>query len=73
MADGNDDGYSLRKRLAMGKPLPEGTFGVEPLGGVQGDAHTPVAREVHLKDHERGAGPPINGNQANPNHGDHRK
>lgn len=29
-----DDGYTLRKRIAMGKPLPGGSFGVGPTDHV---------------------------------------
>jgi len=61
----NYDGFTLRKRLGMGYPLPEGNFGVESLKSVQGEVGTGKT----LKDGERGAGPPIDGNQANPSHG----
>lgn len=62
-----DDGYTGRKRLAMGKALPSGDFGVASLSSkCAGGQDT---QDAHLADHERGAGKPINGNQANPNHG----
>lgn len=60
------DGFSGRKRLAMGKPYPSGDFGVEPLSGVQGHD----TKDAILKDHERGARPPVGHNQANPDHGE---
>lgn len=63
-----DDGYTGRKRLAMGKPLPSGDFGVAAMsshcaGGVD-------TQDAHLADHERGAGKPVGHNQANPDHGE---
>lgn len=63
----SEDGFTLRKRIAMGLPLPSGNFGAESLASAQGAAHTP---EAHLKDHERAASPPVGHNQANPNHGE---
>ncbi len=63
-----DEGYTGRKRLAMGKPLPSGDFGVASMsshcaGGVD-------TQDSHLLDHQRGARPPVGHNQANPDHGE---
>lgn len=62
-----DDGFTMRKRLAMGKALPSGDFGVCHMD--QHCAGGSDTRDAHLKDHERGAGPPVGHNQANPDHG----
>lgn len=60
---------SPRKRMAMGDkdPLNVGNYDVEPFssGTVNGGGRT----RGYLGDHERGAAPPIGGNQANPDHG----
>lgn len=66
MAD-DTEGLRLHQRLAQGLPLPEGDFGVENL--TSKNAGGPVHGGKTLKDHERAAGKPINGNQANPDHG----
>lgn len=54
------------KLMAMGEPYPSGDFGVEPFGSgaVNGEA----GHGKTMKDSQRNA--PINGNQANPSHGD---
>lgn len=62
-----DDGFTMRKRLAMGKALPTGDFGVCHM-----DEHCAggsVTTDGHLHDHQRGAKPPVGHNQANPDHG----
>lgn len=66
----NDQLIPQRKRLAMGRGLLEGDFGVEKFGSsaVNGPA---AAKSKYLGDHERGARPPIDGSQANPDHGDY--
>lgn len=66
MAD-NADGFTLRKRIAMGMPLPSGNFGVESLASATGNVPGSGAT---LKDNDRAASPPVGHNQANPNHGD---
>lgn len=59
-------GIRMQKQLAMGGSLPTGDFGVEKLASVEGSVKP---SGVTLKDDERGARSPINGNQANPDHG----
>lgn len=66
MAANYNDGIPLRKSLAMGGSLPTGDFGVEKLASVEGSVKP---SNKMLGDGERAATPPINGNQANPNHG----
>lgn len=66
--ESGDDGFTMRKRLAMGKALPSGDFGVASMsshcaGGVD-------TQDSHLADHQRGARPPVGHNQANPDHGE---
>lgn len=57
---------SPRKRLAMGESI--GTdFGVDNLNSPA--AGGPAQGGKYLGDHERAARPPIDGNQANPDHG----
>lgn len=57
----------MQKVLAMGGGLPEGDFGVEKLASRS--VNGPDYSHKNLKDDERGARSPINGNQANPDHG----
>lgn len=67
MANDNPEGLSLRKRLAQGVDLPSGDFGVDKLNSKA--AGGPKSSSGTLSDSERGAGPPVGHNQANPNHG----
>lgn len=70
MADWKDY-VSPRKREAMGgDPLKPDTFGVDQFGSSTVNGPAP-GKGGYLKDHERGARPPIGGNQANPDHGDY--
>lgn len=64
----NEKYVSPRKALGMGGSMPSGDYGVESLASkaVNGSAGS---GNGYLKDHERGASPPIGGNQANPDHG----
>lgn len=66
-----DDKYvSPRKRAAMGgNPLKPDDFGVDKLSSHA--AGGPAPARGMLKDHERAASGPIDGNQANPDHGDY--
>jgi len=63
----NDKYVSPRKALAMGGSMPTGDYGVEQLASKAVNGPSGVGNG-HLKDHERTAGPPIGGNQANPKH-----
>lgn len=60
-------GIRMQKQIAMGGDMPSGDFGVSKLNSK--DAGGPSGKTTTLKDNERGAAPPINGNQANPDHG----
>lgn len=58
------------KRLAMGEDiLDAGNFGVDSLASKAAGGPRPGTGD--MPDKARGAAPPINGNQANPDHGDH--
>lgn len=62
----SDDKYLKQHQLmAQGKPLPSGDFGVDQFKSAKVNG---PSGEKMLADHERTAGPPINGNQANPKH-----
>ncbi len=58
---------SPRKAMAMGGSMPSGDYGVESLASKAAGGPT-TQGNGYLKDHERTAGPPIGGNQANPKH-----
>lgn len=62
-------GIKMQKQLAMGGSLPEGNFGVEPLSSHSAGGPAGNTAGGHLKDDERAARSPIDGNQANPDHG----
>lgn len=68
--ESEDDGFSLRKRLAMGKALPSGDFGVCSLQSTAHKVPVDPVKKGHLLDHERGARGPVGHNQANPDHGE---
>lgn len=64
-------GIKLHKQLAMGREgLPDTDFGVEKFGSKT--VNGPGPKAGYLKDSERAARPPIDGNQANPDHGWHK-
>lgn len=61
-----------RQNQARGDGVIEAqSFGAESLASMMTGPPTPAAKD-HLKDHERGARPPISGNQAQPDHGPHK-
>lgn len=62
-------GIRMHKQIAMGGSMPTGDFGVEKLDSKS--AGGPGRKEYSgtLKDDDRAARSPIDGNQANPNHG----
>lgn len=63
-------GIRQRKVIAMGGTPPNGDFGVEPLTSRNaGGPDLGKTNGKYLKDDERAARPPIEGNQANPDHG----
>lgn len=64
---GNEySGIPQHKRMAMGENVMDaGDFGVDKLASAK--VNGPANRM--LKDSERGAGPPLEGNQRNPDHG----
>jgi hypothetical protein len=61
-----------RQNQARGDGVIEAqSFGTLSLEHMNAGPPTPAAKG-HLKDHERGARPPIQGSQAQPDHGPHR-
>jgi hypothetical protein len=67
----NERYLKQHQRIARGDPDPFDTsgFGVESFASMNGGGGNTSKRT--LRDHERGAKPPIGGNQSNPDHGDH--
>ncbi len=65
----NEKFISPRKRLAMGGTMPDGDFGVDSLASRVAGGPTSQG-SGYLKDDERGAGPPLGGNQRQPDHGE---
>lgn len=57
--------------LARGEGLMSGSFDVDPLSSHAAGGPAPTGSGT-LPDHQRGAKPPIGGNQAQPDHGPHR-
>ena len=57
--------------LARGEPLPSGNFEVAALSSHSAGGPKGGKSDGMLKDHQRGAAPPIGGNQANPDHGEY--
>jgi len=62
------DGIPMHKKLAMGEALPEGTFGVPPFSATCAGGGMTKTNTI-IPDHQRAAGLPVGGNQANPDHG----
>ena len=62
------------QRLARGDPDPfdNSGFGVEKMASMCAGGGEGMNRK-HLRDHERGASVPVGGNQANADHGPHKK
>jgi hypothetical protein len=65
----NEKFVSPRKRLGMGGTMPDGDYGVESLASKAVNGPAGEEGDSYMPDHKRGAAPPIQGNQANPDHG----
>ena len=66
-----EQGLSPRKRMAIGDPDPlnVGNFGVDGFSSTAVNGGPKASANKMLADHERAARGPIDGNQANPDHG----
>lgn len=67
----NYEGIRLQKRIAMGDTtaLDAGNFGVDSLDSHSAGGPIKGKTEGTLDDKSRGAGKPVDGHQANPDHG----
>lgn len=74
MTDKLDERFiSPRKRMAQGDkdPLKVGDYDVAHLDSTTAGASNIEQGKDYLPDHKRGAPPPVQGNQASPDHGPH--
>lgn len=68
MADYND-GFPLRKQIALGRTDLNQDYGVAKFDSNAVNGGPKASANKMLADHERAARGPIDGNQANPDHG----